>query len=77
MKFSAQSTQLSESLSKADTALLLKQEKALYCLMLFIQGPGMLKRLNNSHTAFPQGFTSSPDHKCQVQSHVLLIDFER
>lgn len=77
MKFSAQNSQLSESSSKADTDLLLRQEKAPYCLMLFIQGLGMLKRLNNSHTAFPQEFTSSPNHKCQVQSHALLIDFER
>lgn len=45
--------------------------------MLFRQGTGMLKRLNNSHTAFPQEFTSSPDYTCQVQSCALLIDFER
>lgn len=77
MNFSARNTQLSETSSKADIDLLIKQEKAPYCLMLLIQGPGMLKRLNNSHTAFPQGFTSSPDLKCQVQSHALLIDFER
>lgn len=63
MKFSVQNTQLSESSSKAETDLLLKQEKVPYCLMPFIQGPGMLKRLNNSHTAFPRG-----SHLTQITS---------